>query len=196
MRRKPCRDKLSRPCPGTPQSGTAIVTSKCGPVKHFPSRGGHPAIGAVPCPVEPVVGYCFRRGVRPLGRFRRNSRRSMAFRQFCGGSEDFPGSEPGRHTESQATPGAPGTPCYLSDTKSFPMPASLPASGPVSKTTWTMYSPGPPLGTRHECEQKPPHEKPVMPRLMILRSDDRRKISAEPSAGRAAPSAPTVQADK
>ncbi len=85
---------------------------------------------------------------------------------------------------------------YSPETTSFPSPMSLPASGPASKTTWTVYSPWPVVGTRHECEQKPPQEKPVMPRLMSLPSAERTRTSAEPSAERAAPSAPTVQVDK
>ena len=48
---------------------------------------------------------------------------------------------------------------------------NLPASGPVSKTTGTMCWAGPSLGTRHECEQKPPREKAVMPRPMVLPSN-------------------------
>ncbi len=83
-----------------------------------------------------------------------------------------------------------------SSTSSSRLPLTFPASGPRSKLILTVYFPRASPGTRHECEQKPPHEKPVTPRLMILPSDERRKTSAEPSAARASRSAPTVQADK
>lgn len=83
----------------------------------------------------------------------------------------------------------------LADTSSTPVPTTLAASGPVSKTTWTRYGPAPLLGTRHECEQNPPHEKPVMPRLIILPSGDNTRISAERAAESTA-SFPIVHDDK
>ena len=42
----------------------------------------------------------------------------------------------------------------------------------MSKATCTWYWAGPSLDTRHECEQNPPHENPVIPRLIGLVIDD------------------------
>ena len=59
----------------------------------------------------------------------------------------------------QYDPANSESPRYLPTSNSF-LPVTLPARGPMSKVIWTTYLPLASLGTRHECEQKPPHEKP------------------------------------
>jgi hypothetical protein len=84
---------------------------------------------------------------------------------------------------------------YLATSISF-APVTLPASGPRSKVIWMVYLPSESLGTRHECEQKPPHEKPVVPCVTTLPSGPSSTTSAFPSARRESPSLPSVHAER